>query len=148
MKTLTLFAIIMMLSGLDSFAQKPEWVDNPGTYANEYFVSIGIAKDKKVDKAREKSEKKATKGMEKMLKGKYKKDEVKKAMPSVRYEAYWQDPVNGYYYCLALMPKEAIDKQFAIKKNFEKAKASALDATEDLNTKFKDDIIVTSEDEE
>jgi hypothetical protein len=148
MKTLTLIMVIALLSGIDAFAQKPEWVDNPGTYAAEYFVSIGIAKDKKVDKAREKSEKKATKGMEKMLKNKYKKDEIKKAMPSVKYESYWQDAASGYYYCLALMPKEAIDKQYKIKKNFEKAKSSALDATEDLNAQFKDDVIIINIDED
>lgn len=148
MKTLTLIVLAALFSGIDAFAQKPDWVDNPGMYSSEYFVAIGIAKDKKVDKAREKSEKKATKGMEKMLKAKYKNNEIKKAMPSVRFESYWQDPDTKYYYCLALMPKEAIDKNFAVKKNFEKAKSSALDATDDLKRQTQDDVIIINPDEE
>lgn len=132
----------------ETFAQKPDWIDTPGIYAAENFVSVGIAKDKKIDKAREKAEKKALKGMEKVLKGKYKDKEIKSAKSSIRIEAFWQDPSNGYYYCLALLPREAIDKNYATKKKFEKAKTSAFDATEDLNKAFQDDIMIMNVDDE
>ncbi len=148
MKNVIWFLLFVWFMADGLFAQKPDWVDNPGIYAAENFVSVGIAKDKKVDKAREKAEKKAYKGMEKMLKGKYKDKEIKAAKSSIRTESFWQDPNNGYYYCLALLPKEAIDKNYAIKKNFEKAKASALDATEDLNRQFKDDIMILNVEDE
>ncbi len=148
MKTLTLIIAIALVSNSDGFAQKPEWVDNPGAYAAEYFVSVGIAKDKKVDKAREKAEKKALQGIEKVLKSKYKDKEIKEAKPSIRTEAFWQDPANGYYFCLSLLPREAIDKNYAAKKKFEKAKASALDATDNLNMQFKDDVIIINVDED
>lgn len=148
MKSLTLIIAIALVSSTDAFSQKPEWVDNPGVYAAEYFVSLGIAKDKKVDKAREKAEKKSIKGMEKVLKGKYKDKEIKAAKPSIRTEAFWQDPDNGYYYCLTLLPREAIDKNYAAKKKFEKAKSSALDATDNLNMQFKDDVIIINVDED
>jgi hypothetical protein len=148
MRTLILIAFMVFLINTDGYTQKPEWVDNPGIYANENFVGVGIAKDKKVDKAREKAEKKAKKGVEKILKNKYKDKEIKKAMPALKFESYWQDPETKYYYCLALLPKEEIDKNYATKKKFEKAKSSAMDATDELKLQTSEDIIIINVDDE
>ncbi len=148
MRFLIASLVMVFLISAESYSQKPDWVDNPGIYAGENFVGVGIAKDKKVDKAREKAEKKAAKGVEKILKNKYKDKEIKKAMPSLKIEAYWQDPETKYYYCLALLPKETIDKNYATKKNFEKAKASALDASEELKIQTSDDFMILNVDDE
>jgi hypothetical protein len=131
------------------YSQKPNWVDNPGVYAFENFVSIGIAKDSKLDKARSKAEKKAKKGIEKILKNKYQDKEIKAAMSSLKFEAYWEDPATKYHYCLALLPIESIDKKYASEKGLQKAKSSAMEAYKMLNqqTKDPDVIIVKIEDD-
>ncbi len=130
-------------------AQKPAWVDNPGIYSAENFVSIGVAKDSKADKARLKSEAKAKKGIEKILKNKYQEKEIKTAMAGLKYEAYWLDPATKYQYCLALLPIQTIDKKYASEKNLQKAKSSAMDASKMLNemTKDPDIIIIRVEDD-
>ncbi len=143
MKSLLISLILSVIYLSDGMAQKPAWADNPGTYAYENFVAIGIAKDKKVDKAREKAEKKARKGIESLLSKKYGEKDVKKAMASLKFDSYWLDPATKYSYCLALLPIEAIDKNYAAQKNLLKAKASALDAVKMLNEMNKDpDIII------
>lgn len=132
-----------------TYAQKPAWVDNPGTYASENFVGVGVAKDSKADKAREKAEKKAKAGIEKILKKKYAKKNIKAAMASVRIESYWQDPTNKYYYALALLPIETIDKNYAAQKNADKARSGAMNALKMLNAQTSDpDVVVMKVDEE
>lgn len=148
MKSISLFISLMVLSA-SIYAQKPQWVDNPGMYAYENFVAIGIAKDNKADKVREKAEKKVVMGITKLLKKKYKDSEIKKALVSLRYEAYWTDPATKYTYCLGLLPIETIDKNYAAQKNLLKAKASALDAVKMLNEMNKDpDIVIIRAEEE
>ncbi len=148
MKYFTAFALFLFIIP-NSYGQKPAWVDNPGSYAYENFVAIGIAKDSKPDKAREKSQKKVSKGIQKILKNKYSEKDIKKAIASLRFEAYWLDPASKYTYCLGLLPIESIDKNYAVQKNLLKAKASALDATKMLNDMNKDpDIIIIRAEED
>lgn len=132
-----------------AYAQKPSWVDNPGTYAAENFVGVGVAKDNKPDKARDKSEKKAKAGIEQMLKKKYPKKDIKTAMASVKMESYWQDPTTRYYYALALLPIETIDKNYAGQKKADKARSGAMDALKRLNAQTADpDVVVTKVEED
>lgn len=134
---------------MDGFAQKPAWVDEPGALAADNFVSIGIAKDKKPDKARNKAEKKARQGIEGLLKKKYPKKDIKSALTQIRLSEYWLDPSTGYQYVLALLPMESIDKDYATRKKAERAKNSAMGAIQMLNATVKDpDIVVIAVDEE
>ncbi len=144
-----LLLIAIVLSGSPALGQKPAWVDNPGTYAGENFVAVGIAKHSRVDQARTSAEKKARKAIDKLLKSKYEGKDIKTAMASLRMEAYWQDPATKYYYVLALMPFEAIDKEYGAMKKAEKAKSSAMGAIQMMQSMLKDpDVIVVSVDEE
>ncbi|MBX7150297.1 DUF1349 domain-containing protein [bacterium] len=128
-------------------AQKPDWVNNPGTFAAENFVAVGVAKNDKLDKAKEKAESKAMKGIEKMLKNKYKNKDIKPALASMRIHATWQDPATKYFYALALLPIEAIDKDYAGQKKLDKAKSSAMSATKMLMgmTNDPDVVIIKAE---
>lgn len=132
-----------------TYAQKPAWVDNPGTYASENFVGVGVAKDSKPDKAREKAEKKAKAGIEKILQKKYAKKDIKAAMVSARIESYWQDPTTKYYYAVALLPIETIDKNYAAQKKADKARSGAMNALKMLNAQTSDpDVTVMKVDED
>lgn len=140
MKKLALMCVVIAGS---LFAQKPDWVNNPGTFAAENFVAVGVAKNDKLDKAKEKAESKAMKGIEKMLKNKYKNKDIKPALASMRIHATWQDPSTKYFYALALLPIEAIDKEYAGQKKLEKAKSSAMSATKMLMGMTNDpDVII------
>lgn len=133
----------------NAYAQKPGWVDNPGMYSAENFVGVGVAKDNKPDQARDKSAKKAKAGIEQVLKSKYSKKDIKAAMASARIEAYWQDPVSKYYYAIALLPIETIDKSYASQKKADKARTGAMDALKRLNAQTNDpDVIVVKVDDE
>ncbi len=148
MKTIWLSALsAFFVSAL--YAQKPAWVDNPGVYSSENFVGVGVAKDSKADKARTKAEKKAIAGIEKILKNKYAKADIKKAMTGVRIESYWQDPTNKYYYALALLPIETIDKGYAAQKKADKARSGAMSALKMLNAQTSDpDVVIIKADDE
>ena len=149
MKTTVVAVLSVFLLTINSFAQKPAWVDNPGVFASENFVGVGVAKDSKVDKARAKAEKKAIAGIDKILKKKYPKSDVKKAMTSVKIESYWQDPVNKYYYALALLPIENIDKAYATQKKADKTRATAMSALKMLNEQTSDpDVVIMKVDDE
>lgn len=142
-------ALLCFFLSETTYAQKPAWVDNPGTYAAENFVGVGVAKDSKADKAREKAEKKAMAGIEKILKKKYAKKDIKAAMASARVESYWQDPTTKYYYALVLLPIESIDKNYAAQKKADKARSGAMNALKMLNAQTGDpDVAVMKVDEE
>lgn len=153
MKTITKMLFVGALSCFllqsNTYAQKPAWVDNPGVYASENFVGVGIAKDSKVDKARDKAEKKAKAGIEKILKSKYPKKDVKTAMSSIKIESYWQDPATKYYYALALLPIELIDKNYAAQKRADKTRAAAMGALKIMNAQSSDsDVSIMKIDDE
>ena len=149
-KKITLLAVLLCVFVLmNANAQKPSWVDNPGIYSAENFVGLGIAKDNKPDKARAKAEKKAKAGIEKVLKSKYPKKEIKSSMSSVKIESYWQDPTTKYYYALALLPIEAIDKGYAAQKKADKVRSNAMNALKMLNAQTTDpDVAVMKVDDE
>ncbi|MBL7961031.1 hypothetical protein JNL27_12420 [bacterium] len=148
-KLLCVGAILCYFAQTNAYAQKPSWVDNPGIYSSENFVGVGVAKDSKADKARAKAEKKAIAGIEKILKNKYPKKEIKSSMSSIRIESYWQDPMTKYYYVLALLPMEAIDKNYAAQKKADKARSSAMSALKMLNAQTADpDVAVIKVDDD
>lgn len=139
---------LMLLCAPGLFAQKPEWVDTPGIFAGENFVAVGVAREKKTDKAREKSEKKATKGIESILKKKYPKKDIKSAMAHSYIHATWRDDDNHVTYVLALLPIETIDKEYAAQKNMDKARGSAMNAIKVLQEQTKDEDVIVVDDEE
>lgn len=139
---------LILFSTTSLFAQKPEWVDTPGIFAGEHFVAVGVAREKKADKAREKSEKKATKGLESILKKKYPKKDIKSAMAHAYIHATWRDEDNRVTYALALLPIEKIDKEYAAQKNMDKARGSAMNAIKMLQEQTKDEDVVVVDDEE
>ncbi len=146
MKKILVIAAVVLQS---AFAQAPEWVDNPGSFSNEYFVGVGVAKDSKVDKARDKSAKKARTGIEKMLKEKYPKKDIKTAMASFTVESYYQDPSTKYYYALGLLPIETLDKNYAAQKKMNRARGAAMDAVSMLNAQTKNpDVVIMGVDED
>lgn len=139
---------LILFSVSTLWAQKPEWVDTPGIFANENFVAVGVAREKKPDKAREKSEKKATKGLETILKKKYPKKDIKTAMAHATIHATWRDDDNRITYALALLPIEKIDKEYAAQKNMDKARGSAMHAIKMLQEQTRDDDVVVVDDDE
>lgn len=149
MKCTGFVAVMALLFGVTSlFAQRPDWVDNPGDFKDSYFVVVGIAKNKKEGKAREKAENEGRKDLASQLKKHYNKDEVKKAKAHMFAEAFWYDQDARTAYALILLPKEKIDKSFMSKKSFKSAKESALEAMDNLGEeteKLNDD---TEEEEE
>lgn len=151
MKGTGLVAVMALVFGVSSlFAQRPDWVDNPGDYKDDYFVVVGIDKNKKEGKAREKAEEDGRKNLADQLKKHYNKDEVKKARAHMFAEAFWYDQDTHYAYALILLPKEKIDKSFMSKKSFESTKGSALDAMKNLGEemdKISDDNEEEEEDE-
>ena len=139
MKTMLMLPIVFFLvSGL-SHAQKPDWVDNPGQFSEEYFTAIGLEDDVDTDDAREDAEKEARKAMEKTLRGQYDKDLVKQAMAHAFVHGYWDDPDSDYSYALLLLKREKIDQTLKAEKGFTKSKSSALDAVKDLRDVTADD---------
>jgi hypothetical protein len=142
MKSMRNGLVLLLLISASAVAQKPAWVQNPGTYAADNFVAVGIAKDSKLDKAKAKAESKARNGIEGLLKNKYDKKEIKAAMASLKMQAYWQDPMTSYYYVLALLPFDAIDKDYKAQKQAEKTKSSAMGALKMLNAMTSDPDVV------
>lgn len=152
MKRILFFLMLgtLLIGSSSVFAQKPTWVDNPGSYSAENFVSVGVAKDSRPDKAKEKAEKKSKAALEKLLRNKYPKKDVKGAMTSLRFEAYYQDPATKYYYVLALIPIETLDKDYAKQKMMDRNRSAAMGAVAMLNaqTKKDPDVIIVRVDEE
>lgn len=150
MKTTALFLLLASVCVAPVFAQRPAWVDNPGSYSNEYFVGVGVAKDKKEDKGREKAEKKAFAALQKLLKNKYSKKEVKQAMKSFRVESFYTDGKKNYHYALGLLPMESIDKEYAAQKKMDRARSAAMNAAAAMNAQFESnpDVLIMGVDEE
>ena len=146
---LTILAFLVTLFAGSLFAQKPDWVDNPGKHAKDNFISIGVSKNKKVDKARKQAEKRARKGMRKLLKKKYDKDKIKKAMAHIVFESYWTNSQKKYTYVLAKLPFEHVDSGVAGSKLLNKAKSSMMGASDIMKDKMKEpSYIVVDDDEE
>jgi len=143
-----ILALMLVFTASSVLAQQPEWVDTPGMFAQENFVSVGVAREKKIDKGREKSEKKALKGLQNLLKKKYPKKDIESSMAFASIHATWRDEENKATYALALLPIEKIDKEYAAQKNMDKARGSAMNAVKMLQEQTKDDDVIVVEDDD
>ena len=146
---ITLFSFLIVFGAGTLLAQQPDWINSPGKHADGHFVSVGVSKHKKVDKARAEAEKRARKGMRKLLKRKYDKDKVKQAVSHMVFESYWRDGETKYTYVLAKLAHEHVDSGVAGAKLLDKAKSGAMEAAGIMKKEMQEpEYIIVDEDEE